>query len=233
MKNRVYFLAIVLLSLLVSCSSFKGSEADSQQEVVFDDGYKTTADDEVIFDDKSFVNTPEAVRVFDESLPPDTTQTAKDGSQISVKYDGVGNKTETRTFNNNPLLRFILLHTGVDGKRRVTVYGQYGEVKSLPENMLDKIFTASPKELANSAGIYEVFREQHSYAQNVQQPNAAALRSLPSSQFTTPNPQPAPAMPEEAESPTQTAEKIVSADDESQPTDKRETITLNKKPDEK
>jgi hypothetical protein len=229
MKNRVYFLAVVLLSLLASCSSFKGSEADSQQEVVFDDGYKTTADDEVIFDDKSFVNTPEAVKVFDESSLAETTEIAKDGSQISTKYDGFGNKTETRTFNNNPLLRFLLLRTGVDGKRQVTVYGQYGEVKSLPENMLDKIFTASPKELANSAGIYEVFREQHSYAENTQQPNIT-LKPLPSSQFSVPNQQSEQTPPEEIESPIETTKKTVSSDDDSSSADKKETITLNKKP---
>jgi ABC-type Na+ efflux pump permease subunit len=128
-------------------------------------------------------------------------------------------------------LRFILLRTGVDGKRQVTVYGQYGEVKSLPENMLDKIFTALPKELANSAGIYEVFRQQHSYAENTQQPNIT-LKPLPRSHFSIPNQQNEQTQPQETESPIKTTEKTVSANDDSLPADKKDTISLNKKPDE-
>jgi len=231
-NNKVYFLAIILLSLVISCSSCKQGETASAKngEVIFDDGYKAATGGEVIFDDKSLEGNEGAIVTSGKSSR-EITQIAKDGSQINVSYDGFGNKSETRTFDNNPLLKLVLLRTGVDGSKQVFVYGRSGEVKNLPENMFDRILTASANELASSAGISEVYREQPSYVQNTQQPNITTLPPLPSSQFPVRNQPVEPAPPVETESPTETAEKTAPADNSQLP-EKREKVALTKKPDD-
>jgi major membrane immunogen (membrane-anchored lipoprotein) len=187
MSNKFYFAAIVLLSLLTSCSSFESSGSSAaQEEVVFDDAHKPSTDNEIIIDDKTF-QSKEITTADRRQSSPAVTQTAKDGSQISVMYDNFGNKTETRTFNNT-VLKFVILRTSADGSRQTFVYGQNGDVKSLPENMLDKVMTAPLNELASSAGIYEPVRETRSFAQNTLSLNNTALTPLPSSQFPIPEP---------------------------------------------
>jgi len=228
MNKKVYFLAIVLLSSLVSCSTFNRS--DKSEEVIFDDGYKTAANGEVVIDDTTFNNKENPI-AHSRKSSQEMTQITKDGLQINVMYDSYGNKTETRTFNAHPLLKFILLRTAVDGSRQVFVYGQNGEVKSLPENMLDKVLTASSNELANSAGIFEGFKQQPSFAQNTQ-PSVTTLKPLPSSQFPIQNQRVEQTPPEKIEQPANTADKTAPADNVSQPSEKSETVKLNKKPDE-
>lgn len=182
--RKVYFLTILILSLLTACSSFRGDEASSgaQEEVVFDDGYKTSPDGEIIIDDQSFAGKETGLVVTEKNLP-NITQIARDGSQIKIMYDGFGNKTETRTFENNPLLKTVLLRTDVDGKRRVFVYGQNGDVKSLPDDMLDKVLTAAPTDLASSAGIVAPVKEMPVITQNVEPSYAPPLQPIPSYQI--------------------------------------------------
>ncbi len=230
MNSKFCFLAIVLLSLLASCSSFSNNESSpAREDVVFDDGYKTTADGAIIIDDADFEGKGNPTDVSRKGSQ-EITQIAKDGSQISVMYDSYGNKVETRTFNNNPLLSFIILQTAVDGGKQVFVYGQHGEVKKMPENMLDKILTAPANELANAAGIFEGFKQNPSFTQNTQQ--NTALKPLPSSEFPIRNQQVEKTSPEEIEQPTDSAKKTASAADDNQLSEKREAATLNKKPDE-
>ena len=188
MRNKFCFLIIVLLSLLASCSSFKGSSA--QEEVVFDDGHKSSTANEVIIDDKTFQSKEDTSAIVRKSSP-ETNQTAKDGSQINVMYDNFGNKTETRTFNNT-VLKFVLLRTSADGSRQVFVYGQNGEVKSLPKNMLDRVSTAPSNELASSAGISESFKEAPSFVKNTQLPNTTPIQSMSSYKLPARNPQTEP-----------------------------------------
>ena len=233
MYSKIYFYTIVLLYLLTFCSGCNRTSS-AKEEVLFDDGYKTsTVGDEVIFDNVSFEGKKEFFGTTNKNSR-EITRIAKDGSQINVSYDGFGNKSEKRTFNNDPLLRMILLRTGVDGNRQVFVYGQNGEVKNLPENMLDKVLTAAPNELANSAGIYEGIKEQTSYEQNTQLPDSATLKPLPSSQFPIRNQQ-IEQTPPETEEPSGEIEKPQSVgnkkDDE--PTAKSETQSnLNEMPNE-
>ncbi len=227
MNNRLYFLALVLPFLFASCASVGSREDRDLPEVVFEDRKKNASDSEVVIDDRAVKNEQENINVSVETQQGGTTITAADGSQIKTMFDGLGNKTETRTFNENSLLRFVLLSVGADGKREAAVYGQYGEVKKLPDNMLDRVLTASAKELANSAGVFEVFREQNSYAENAQQPKSR-LQPLPSSSFVIRNEQKPVEVPE---LPTENAENN-SPTDIAPPADEPQISAVNKKPDE-
>jgi hypothetical protein len=157
-----------------------GDEASSEasnEEVVFDDGYKTSSDGEIIIDDQSFAAKETGLVITEKNLP-NVTQIASDGSQIKIMYDGFGNKTETRTFENNWLLKTVLLRTDVDGKRQVFVYGQNGDVKSLPPDMLDRALTAAPTELANAAGIVAPIEKMPVITQNVEPSYAPPLQPV-------------------------------------------------------
>lgn len=237
MNNKICFLAIILLFLLTSCSSSDTKENSSAQgeEVVFDDGYKTAADGEIVIDDEDFEGKKEAIET-DGKSSQEITRIAQDGSKLEVMYDGYGNKTETRSFYNNPLLKLILLRTAADGSRQVFVYGQNGMVNSLPDNMLDKVLTAPSNELANAAGIFEGIKEQPSFTQNNQPPTVTTLKPLPSSQFPIRNQQVEQTPPQETEEPSDSNEKPQSVENKSnnEPTANAETqSSLNKKSDGK
>lgn len=192
---------LISFSLLTACSSSGKEEAssDAAAEVVFDDGYRTSTAGEIIIDDQSFAGKETGLVVTEKNIP-NVTQIARDGSQIKIMYDGFGNKTETRTFDNNPLLKTVLLRTDVDGKRQVFVYGQNGDVKSLPADMLDKVLTAAPSDLASSAGIVAPVEELPVITQNVEPSYAAPLQPIPSYQIPVRvNPAPEIVEPEPAE----------------------------------
>jgi YD repeat-containing protein len=83
-----------------------------------------------------------------------------DGSKLSVMYDGFGNKTETRCFNNSPRLKCVTLTSAAaSGLREAVAYGPNGERNIVPENMLDKVLTGTGDEIANSAGIFATQRQ--------------------------------------------------------------------------
>ncbi|HXG85595.1 MAG TPA: hypothetical protein VNI84_16345, partial [Pyrinomonadaceae bacterium] len=113
---------------------------------------------------------------------------------ISTTFDRYGNRTETRTFDNNPRLAFIILRTSLKGKKQVFVYGQNGDVKSLPENMLDKILTATANDLAAAAGISEGRAQSQTFVQSTQ-----PLKTMPSYKFPVQMPLPQLTPPETVE----------------------------------
>ena len=223
MNKKVYFFTIFLLFLLASCSH-RNENASAQKEVVFDDGYKTTVNGEVIIEDKSLEDKKETpittVGKFQK-----TNRIASDGSQIAVSYDGFGNKTEIRSFNNNLLVKLILLRTSNEGDRQVFVYGRNGEVKKLPVNMFDKTLTASADELAKAAGIEPPNEEQPSLIQNIMPQSITDLQPLSSSQLSTPKQQDEQPPAEEVEKPADQTEKKAKKDENSQTPVKTDSIT--------
>ena len=184
MNRRFGLTAMILVSLLTSCASLSKNEDGSaeMEEVVFDDGYKIAAQSEINTGEREAIEkgngawTPEA-------NSQEIIKIASDNSKITTTFDRYGNKTETRHFNNHTRLSFILLRTTAEGEKQVFVYGQNGDVKSLPETMLDKVTTASADELANSAGIVNQQRQTSTSVQNTSSPNSAPLRPLPSYNF--------------------------------------------------
>lgn len=144
------FSLIILVSFSISCSK---NESKQLEEVVFDDGSKTSDKSEVVFDDNIlFGNEP--VSMTKESSQ-ETSQTLSDASKIIVMYDGYGNKTEIRTFNNDLRLRQVILRSFADGRKQVFVYGQNGKVSPLPAEMIDEVMITPSSAIASAAGIYE------------------------------------------------------------------------------
>ncbi len=162
------------------------------REVSINEGYKTTKNGELIIDDTSLEGKQSPVVTSRKSVkePP---KNAADGSQISTMYDGFGNKTEIRTFAEHPLIQCIVSRTFADGRKKVFVYGQSGEVRNLPEDLYDKVLSGSGYELARSAGIFmgRKLRNNEISAQNSEA--ATSNLTIPAIKNTTPQVNEAPA----------------------------------------
>jgi hypothetical protein len=138
-------------------------------------------------------------------------------------------------------LRFVILKTTGEGYREVFVYGQNGTVKQLPENMLDKVTTASADEIADSAGIPVIIERRPpppDFVLNNSQPSVPPIQMRPLNplppETQSIEPVAAAENTEEAKSAKDDAEKkIASAEENTRPKDNKETITLNRQPEEK
>lgn len=92
------------------------------------------------------------------------SQMGKDSSVIQIGYDSFGNKTESRVFYNDFLLKMVVVKTSANGQKEVLAYGQNGEVKIVPQNMIDKALTANAAEIAKSVEIFEGRKENEMIA---------------------------------------------------------------------
>ncbi len=168
--------------------------------------------------------------------------TASDGSKITTVFDRYGNKSETRYFNSHPRLRFVMLKTTSEGFREVFVYGQNGAVRQLPENMLDKVTTASADEIANSAGIPVIIERRPApppdFVLNNTQPSSVPpiqmrpLNPLPPQTQTTEPVATAENTEEAKTAKDETEKKIALAEENIRPKENKETITLNRQPEQ-
>jgi len=114
---------------------------------------------EFVMDDNSYNSVTQNSLTLKE-VPKDVVLNADDGSQIRTSYDAYGNKTEVRMFFNDPKLKQIMMRTSADGQKQVYVYGQNGEVETLPGAMVERVLTGSANEIANSAGITKTRQEK-------------------------------------------------------------------------
>ncbi len=195
MKFPVCLLLIIFVSLSIACSDSRSAESE---EVFFDDGYKTGDREEIVIDDYSFEEKGAAAASQQRSGSQEITRIAPDGSRITTMYDGFGNKTETRFFDDNPLVQIISVRTSASGEKQVSVFAQNGEVKQLPANMLDKVLTAPANDLAAAAGIFQGRREP-----TIVQTSQPPLQPMPGYRFPvqTPPAQAVPIEPTEPETP--------------------------------
>ena len=225
MTNKISIPIFVLVIVFFSYIGFVKSQGLKQdaEEVIFDDGYRAKSEGEVIFDDSALQDFNQVNPVTIEGME-EQTKILGDSSKLTIMYDRYGNKIENRSFGYHPRLTFIVLQTSASGQKQVFVYGQNGEVKSLPETMLNKVFTASADEIANAAGIYQVKREATSFTPvNPQPVEQTTLKPLPSSEFTIQNQSSEP-VPVEESQPESTGQ-IPAAE-------KRETIPSDRKPED-
>ncbi len=234
MNCRWCLLVIILVSLLTSCATLRSNNDKSANkgEIIIDDGYKTPAENEIVIDDKNFEG--KEGKIFSSQ---ETTTIAADNSKITTTFDRYGNKTEKRYFGYHPRLSFVLVRTNAAGEKQVFVYGENGEIKSLPDNMLDRVLTASADEIENSAGFLQQAPSQSTMTVRNNTPlNSAPLRPLPSSNFPVYNQPARQAAVEEtksAVSPAEdTAQNAPEKSKDAAPQEKRESVTLNKKPED-
>jgi hypothetical protein len=201
--------------LFVSCSKVGKSTSDV---VIIDDKPKSATKDEIVIDDKLLGDATETL-ALSQTGSQETTKLAFDQSRVNTMYDQFGNKTESRCFNNHLRLQCIMLRTAADGQKQTFVYGHNGEVKALPEDMLDKAMTAPADELANLAGIYQTYRQSPPVARSTESRNNIALRPMPSYNFPVQNRQVDQVAADEAKSTAVPAEEkpIEKKDDSSMP----------------
>jgi hypothetical protein len=183
MNYKFYLLTLICVFSLASCSKFGKSESDV---VIIDDKPKTNTKNEVVIDDAFFDSEQEAVSAS-KTGSHEMTKITFDKSRIDTMYDQFGNKTETRCFNNHLRLKCITISSAADGKKKISVYGQNGEIKGLPEAMIGKALTAPADELANSAGIYQIYRQPAPVTQSVQSRTNLSLQPMPSYNFPVQN----------------------------------------------
>ena len=216
---------------MASCanSSISGDKSANSEEVIFDDGYKTSDDNEIIIDEIDFGNQERAGSTSDANSQ-ETIRIAFDNSKITTVFDRYGNKTETRNFNNNPRLAFIVMRTSAKGEKQVFVYGQNGETKPFLDDRMDMVLTASPDEIANTVGIYGTRQMTTFSAQNSQ-----PLKPLPNSEFPIVNSQISNSSTQNsqtAEQPVPPVSQALPGREEFQSKQTSETTKMNQKPEE-
>lgn len=154
MNLRVFFLIGAVFLFGVSCSQTTGQdEQQTATEVRFEDEAKKDDNGEIVFDDANSDGSQPAVATFGAN-PRAEVKTAADNSKITTRYDGYGNKIETRTFSDHPNIAALVIKTTPDGQQQVIVYGQSGETRRLPEETANQILSASGDEIARATGIY-------------------------------------------------------------------------------
>lgn len=147
------FIILVVSFLFLSAACSKSDEQLSERESVFlDDGNGNQNGGEVAIDDTS-VRDAETQSAIERNGYQESDKTESDGTKISTMYDGFGNKTERRFFRQHPLIEAMVLRTSSNGQKEILLFGHNGEVKSVPQNMIERAMTASADELAQAAGI--------------------------------------------------------------------------------
>jgi YD repeat-containing protein len=144
---------VVALSFFAACSS-KNTSTETD-EVVFDDRSQTNEKGEVVIQESDFLKDGETFQTNGQNQE-DTTTSVADGSQITVMYDAYGNKVETRRFFNDSRIKYLMVRTSVTGQREVLVFGQSGQTRPLPANMLDKAMVSTAAELSSATGLSPV-----------------------------------------------------------------------------
>lgn len=150
------------------------------------------------------------------AIRPRELRMEKDHSVIATTYDAFGNKIENRVFYNNSLLKMVMLQTSATGQQQAFVYGQNGEVKSAPTEMLNTILSAVPDEIAKTVEIHE--RPQPTELMAALQPSEISpVLSFSANNFNAPIVETAPPIEqsvrteEKVEAPAKTAPPVKTA----------------------
>lgn len=132
-----------------NCSSAKSSRAsDALQNnpassVTAASGNVLTAGEQV-----SSASDPNSIRKGE-------MRTGAYNSEISVSFDGAGNKVENRSFDNHSRISFLVVTTPVKGEPDVTVFSKNGKPRKMSFDQFNDFLTASPDVIADAAGILE------------------------------------------------------------------------------
>lgn len=211
MNSKTFIILTVFLLTLVSACGKSGAAEQTAGAPTNGAQAKT----EVYIDESDFQNKPEMVTTTTQQSQGDTRMLS-DKSKVTTAFDGYGNKSETRYFENDPRLRFVLLRTSSDGVKEVTVYGHGSDTKMVNE-LGDRALTASSQEIADAAGMTatKTYREVRNYLKPSNGSSSGSLQPLPSSQFPVTAPPPVVSEPAAPNPPS--AEKETSAPNQSQP----------------
>ena len=122
MTNNISIPIFVLVIVFFSYIGFVKSQGLKQdtEEVIFDDGYRTKSEGEVIFDDSALQDFNQVNPITIEGME-EQTKILGDSSKLTIMYDRYGNKIENRSFGYHPRLTFIVLQTSASGQKQVFV----------------------------------------------------------------------------------------------------------------
>lgn len=157
MKNlALLILSIVLIFHLSGCSNAPKTDTKRRQAIV-SDVYDRYDGKEIHFERQS-VNSLEIIEdpLHIEYIPEiERPVISKIDSEITTLYDGFGNKTETRLFSDDPLVRLVVIKTLANGDKTAFVYAQNGEIKTLPNTLVERGLDLRGNEIAQAVGIFE------------------------------------------------------------------------------
>lgn len=97
-------------------------------------------------------NEPVSVAI-QHSIPKRETRSGYFNSEISVSFDGGGNKIENRYFKEDSRLSSLVLLTKTNGEKEIRIYGLNGQFSNLPSDIKIDVMTAPADEIADAAGI--------------------------------------------------------------------------------
>lgn len=163
-KLILVILAVFSITLLSSCSKYLNTKSatEKRQDIILAEMYKKYEAREIVFERISIEFSEyqeEPIILVNNNSESETPKLESDNSQTNIMYDGFGNKTETRVFFNHPLIKFIVVRTYPNGSKAAFVYAQNGEVKPLPDELLENSLILPPDEIAKISEIYEGRKE--------------------------------------------------------------------------
>ena len=185
MNNKLITLLLLTAFSSILFSACTKAESKVSEEIVIENTAKSSKGEVTITNsdlqekNKQIITSYKSVPVPKRTMP--------DKSEIVTSFDGYGNKTEKRIFNDNPLLRFVLVCTAVDGTQTITVYGYDANVKTVT-NLDGQALNYSAKQIADAAQITATRDElpsNYSFPKIIKSGTNEALKPLPSSQFPT------------------------------------------------
>jgi hypothetical protein len=144
-KRTLAYLLFFLITLQFACADSTKNTTNQPREINFDDRLKIV---------KNLETGEYKTASFEIKELKDSIKTLADNSTLNTMFDGAGNKTETRFFDNHPLIKNIILRTSARGEKQSFVYAQNGAIEILPEYIIAKALTASANELSKAAGIF-------------------------------------------------------------------------------
>ena len=158
-KKSLILLTTILTSSLSGCSYYFENKSATERRVdmIIAESYSKYEDRDITFERLTIDFTPyhEPPVIISNANHQESSRLIADGSQVNTLFDGFGNKTETRYFFNDPLIKFVIVKTSAKGEQQAFVYAQNGEVKSVPEEFLERIMFSGADEIAGKVEIYE------------------------------------------------------------------------------
>lgn len=185
MNARIFSLLLLVISVSIFLSGCTDAESKSSEEVVLDSSSNGSSD-EVYITNADVKSENRKISTTQISAQNEST-ILSDNSKIETLVDGFGNKTQTRYFPGHPRLRMLIMRTSVAGKQEVTVYGNAGDTKIVPD-LGNKALTASGDEIANTAQLFATssYGGAKNFMKRSKTQTQTPLQPLPSAAFQKP-----------------------------------------------
>ncbi len=185
MNARIFSLLLLVLFVSIFLSGCTNAESKSSEEVVIDSSSNGSSN-EVYITNADVKSENQQISTTQISAQNEST-ILSDNSKVETLVDGFGNRTQTRYFPGHPRLRLLILRTSAAGKQEVTVYGNAGDTKIVPD-LGDKALTASGDEIANAAQLFATssYGGAKNFMKRSKTESQTPLQPLPSSSFQKP-----------------------------------------------